>query len=104
MAIGRHLEVGVTSIAVHLFSQPDLPIGDLQITALVPLFVMAESLPWERKDTGLAVPIQQRAYSQIDLNEFADSGEKLVQRQARPGPVADLNRPGLVVVRTDPDG
>ncbi len=65
---------------------------------------MTGSLTWEREDTDLAVPVQQGAHSEINLDELADLGEKLVQRQARSGPVSDPHRPGLVVLRTDPNG
>ena len=51
MAIGRHLEVGVTSIAVHLFSQPFCQ-SEVQITDL---FVMANRSPGTKRP-GLPVP------------------------------------------------
>ena len=77
MAVGRRLEVGFAGVSVNLLCQPALPICDMQIATC-----MIEPLSRKREDADAAVPVQQGAHRQFDLEELADFGERLVQCQA----------------------
>ena len=50
---------------------------------------MIEPLSRKREDADAAVPVQQGAHRQFDLDEPADFGEKFVQRKAHPNPMLD---------------